>query len=83
MITLAKEVNELLNKFKKNKYQIYIVGGSVRDMLLNKEITNWDFTTNATPEQIQKLFPDSFYNNIYGTVSIPYGTVLNRPLRIL
>lgn len=93
MITLPKEVTELLNKFKKNKFQIYVVGGAVRDMLLDPstEFTpseaeglrtsskkvielDWDFTTNATPEQILKMFPDAFYNNIYGTVSIPVQT---------
>lgn len=71
MIKLPKEVANLMNVFSKNKYQIFVIGGAVRDMLLNKEITNWDFTTNATPEQIQKLFPDAFYNNIYGTVTLP------------
>ncbi|HEX7543099.1 MAG TPA: hypothetical protein VF385_03385, partial [Patescibacteria group bacterium] len=76
MITLPKEVIELLNQFKKNKYQIYVVGGAVRNALLNKEITNWDFTTNATPEQILKMFPEAFYNNIYGTVSIPKDKII-------
>ncbi len=71
MIKLPKEVIVLIKKFKDSKFQIYVVGGAVRDALLNKPVDNWDFTTNATPEQIQKLFPDSFYNNIYGTVSIP------------
>ncbi|MFA6080976.1 MAG: HD domain-containing protein [Patescibacteria group bacterium] len=76
MVTLPKEVLELLNKFKKNKFQIYIVGGAVRDALLNKQVDNWDFTTNATPEQIQKLFPEAFYNNVYGTVSIPQDKII-------
>ncbi len=76
MIKLPKEITELLDVFKKNKYQIFIVGGAVRNLLLNKEITNWDFTTNATPEQIQKLFPDAFYNNIYGTVSVPQNKII-------
>ena len=71
MIKLPKEVNELMNKFKKNKFQIYVVGGAVRDALLDKHVDNWDFTTNATPEQILKLFPDAFYNNVYGTVTVP------------
>ncbi|MEK7597533.1 MAG: CCA tRNA nucleotidyltransferase [Patescibacteria group bacterium] len=71
MIKLPKEVILLLKKFQENKYQIYVVGGAVRDALLGKQVDNWDFTTNATPEQIQKLFPDAFYNNVYGTVSVP------------
>jgi len=74
MIKLPKEVNDLMNAFSKNKYQIFVVGGAIRDLLLNKLVDNWDFATDATPEQIQKLFPDSFYNNIYGTVTIPVKT---------
>lgn len=70
MIKLPKEVIALMKQFQENKFQIYVVGGAVRDALLNKSVDNWDFTTNATPEQIQKLFPDSFYNNIYGTVTV-------------
>lgn len=80
MIKLPKEVAELMNVFKKNKYQIFVVGGAVRDLLLKKNPpaggTNWDFTTDATPEQILKMFPDAFYNNIYGTVSIPKDKII-------
>ena len=76
MIKLPKEVIALMNKFEKNNYQIYVVGGAVRDALLDKPIDNWDFTTNATPEQIQKMFPEAFYNNIYGTVSIPKDKII-------
>ncbi len=40
-------------------------------MLSKKSTSNYDFTTNATPEQIMGLFADSFYNNSFGTVGIP------------
>lgn len=60
--------------FRKKKYQIYIVGGAVRDLILERNPPaggiNWDFTTNATPEEIQKLFPNSFYHNTFGTVTV-------------
>ncbi|MBI5127538.1 HD domain-containing protein [Candidatus Roizmanbacteria bacterium] len=71
MSKLPEPVLEFLEKFRKNKFQIYIVGGAIRNLLLDKPITNWDFTTNATPEEILKLFKGAFYNNTYGTVSIP------------
>ena len=64
------EVLDILKTFKKAKYEIYIVGGVVRDALLNKPLHDWDLTTNATPEQILKLYPDGFYDNKYGTVGI-------------
>jgi len=48
-----------------------VVGGAVRDLLLKREVKDWDFTTNLVPEEIQKLFPkNSFYNNQFGTVSV-------------
>lgn len=71
MIKLPEYVAEFLETFKKNGFLIYVVGGSVRDLLLDKEVKNWDFTTNAKPEEILKLFPDAFYNNQFGTVGIP------------
>ncbi len=76
MIKLPKEVIDLMNVFSKNKYQIFVVGGAVRDALLNKVVDNWDFTTNAIPEQILNMFPNGFYNNIYGTVSIPKDKII-------
>jgi tRNA nucleotidyltransferase/poly(A) polymerase len=56
--------------FQKSGFEIFVVGGAVRDLLLGKKVENWDFTTNAKPEQILKLFPDGFYNNQFGTVGI-------------
>ncbi len=76
MIKLPKEVIDLMNVFNKNKYQIFVVGGAVRDALLNKVVDNWDFTTNAIPEQILNMFPNGFYNNIYGTVSISKDKII-------
>ena len=82
MIKLPKKVIALMKQFQENKFQIYVVGGAVRDMLLDPSTSlrtssreamelDWDFTTNATPEQILKMFPDAFYNNVYGTVTVP------------
>src|SRR3990167_6242773 len=69
-IKLPNEVLELMNKFTGAGYQIYVVGGAVRDLLMKRPVNDWDFTTNATPEQILNIFPDSFYDNIFGTVGI-------------
>lgn len=72
--TLPKEVENILNKFQKNSFQIYIVGGAVRDLLMGKIVSDWDFTTDAKPDEILKLFPDGFYDNKFGTVGIPTKT---------
>jgi len=71
MFPLPEAMKNIFSIFKKNGFEIYLVGGAVRDFLLGKNPKNFDFTTNATPKQIQSLFPNSFYNNTYGTVSIP------------
>ena len=71
MFPLPEAIKNIFSIFKKNGFEIYLVGGAVRDFLLGKNPKNFDFTTNATPEKIQSLFPNSFYNNTYGTVSIP------------
>lgn len=56
-------------------FDAYLVGGAVRDLLRRREfphlpITDFDFTTNATPEQILALFPEGVYENTFGTVII-------------
>lgn len=51
-------------------YQAEIVGGAVRDLLLSLPSYDWDITTNATPEMVEPLFKDSFYDNEYGTVKV-------------
>ena len=67
---IPEEVYEIVKKLEDSGYEVYIVGGAVRDLLMGKPVVDWDFTTNATPEAIQKTFPNSFYDNKYGTVGI-------------
>lgn len=67
---LPEFVNEILDKFNKKDFEIYVVGGAVRDILTARIVDDWDFTTSATPEEILKIFPDGFYDNEFGTVGI-------------
>ena len=60
----------IAKKLRDKKYQAFLVGGCVRDFLLNKNQKDWDVATNAKPEEIQKIFPDSVYENRFGTVAI-------------
>ncbi len=68
---LPAEVKNILDTFQKTNFQIYIVGGAVRDLLMAKKVSDWDFTTDAKPEEILTLFPEGFYDNKFGTVGIP------------
>src|SRR3990167_11205661 len=67
---ITKEARSVLNRLKKAGFEVYLVGGCVRDLIIKRETKDWDFTTNATPEQIMELFPDGFYDNKFGTVGI-------------
>lgn len=70
MLHLPEFVKQFMKVFEENGFLIYAVGGAVRNMLLGQKSDNWDFATNTTPDKIQSLFPTSYYNNTYGTVSI-------------
>ena len=47
-----------------------MVGGSLRDVLLERTPWDWDLTTSALPEQTQALFPGARYENAFGTVAV-------------
>ncbi len=68
---IPSTVNNIYNSFQQAGYHVYLVGGCVRNLLLKKPVKDWDLTTNATPEEILKLFPNGFYDNTFGTVGIP------------
>lgn len=67
---IPKEVIEVLQKLQSEKFEAYIVGGCVRDLIMDRTPKDWDVTTNAKPEEVLKLFPDSFYENEFGTVGV-------------
>src|SRR3990172_242764 len=69
-LKVPNQVREILEKFEKTGYEIYIVGGVVRDALLEKELYDWDFATSAKQKEILQLFPNGFYDNKFGTVGI-------------
>lgn len=63
-------VQNILQTLQEAQFEAYIVGGCVRDLLLHRVPKDWDITTSALPEQILSLFPDSFYENTFGTVGV-------------
>jgi poly(A) polymerase/tRNA nucleotidyltransferase (CCA-adding enzyme) len=71
---IPKEILNIINKLQKADFETYLVGGCVRDLLLKSPSADkpkdWDITTNARPEEIQKMFPDSIYENQFGTVAV-------------
>src|SRR3989344_1595474 len=68
--TIPKEVRAAVAILESAGFEAYLVGGCVRDLLIGRSPQDWDVTTNAKPEKIQELFPKSFYENKFGTVSV-------------
>lgn len=76
-IILPEEIYTVISKIIKGGFKIFLVGGAVRDILMKRIHKDWDLTTDATPQEILKIFPDGFYENVFGTVGI------NTPLGVL
>ncbi|MGE0199318.1 MAG: hypothetical protein AB7S94_11250 [Simkaniaceae bacterium] len=49
----------ILEKLRASGYTAYLVGGSVRDLLLKKKPKDFDISTSAKPEEINTLFPSA------------------------
>ena len=67
---IPKEVSHVTDTLEKSGFEVYLVGGCVRDLLMGKEPKDWDITTNAKPEQIIPLFEKTVYENTFGTVGV-------------
>jgi putative nucleotidyltransferase with HDIG domain len=66
---LADSICETLER---NGHQALLVGGCVRDLLLGREPADYDVTTDATPERVMELFPESIAVGAqFGVVLIP------------
>jgi tRNA nucleotidyltransferase (CCA-adding enzyme) len=73
--------NDLLNKIppqvahvtktlENAGFEAYLIGGCVRDLIMDRKPYDWDVTTNAKPEEIIDLFEKTVYENQFGTVAV-------------
>ncbi len=69
-LKIPSEIINIAEKLQEADFQAYLVGGCVRDILMGREPKDWDIATDARPEEIQKIFPDSVYENKFGTVAV-------------
>ncbi len=68
--------NSICDKLRSSGYQALLVGGCVRDLLLGREPADYDVTTDATPDQVSALFPESVAVGAqFGVILIPRGGV--------
>jgi poly(A) polymerase/tRNA nucleotidyltransferase (CCA-adding enzyme) len=81
-VKIPKEISDILKALEGARFEAFLVGGCVRDSLRGAEPKDWDIATNAKPEQIQKIFSDSVYENEFGTVGVKTGSE-NERLKIV
>ncbi len=68
---IPNEALEVLDTLKENRYDSFLVGGCVRDLILNRIPKDWDVTTSALPEQVISLFSHVIPTRIqHGTVTV-------------
>ncbi len=67
---IPRPVQAILETLRADGRAAYVVGGSLRDILLGRTPADWDLATDARPEQIQALFPGALYQNSFGTVAV-------------
>lgn len=71
MSLIPEYVSKVAFELEKNGFEAYLVGGSLRNILLGEKPKDYDLTTNALPEKIGEIFPRSVMTNAkFGTVSV-------------
>lgn len=67
---IPRSVQAILETLREDGKSAYVVGGSLRDILLGRAPHDWDLATSARPEELQTLFPGAVYQNTFGTVAV-------------
>jgi tRNA nucleotidyltransferase (CCA-adding enzyme) len=67
---IPEYVTHVTSTLINNGYEVFLVGGCVRDLIMDRTPKDWDITTNAEPEQIINLFEKTVYKNEFGTVIV-------------
>lgn len=68
--------DKVVNLFNQNGYRLYMVGGATRDYLLERPILDYDFVSDATPDEMKKFLLDAdFTFSRFGTVRIKVNGV--------
>lgn len=71
---IPQEIKKIGETLEGAGHEAYMVGGSVRDILLGKEPKDWDIATDADPEKVVDLFERSYSDNSFGTVTVLTGS---------
>lgn len=80
---IPQEVLRVTQTLQAKGFEAYVVGGCVRDLFLERAPSDWDITTNATPEEIQAAFENTFYTNEFGTVGVVQEEAAAENLKVI
>jgi len=70
-IVIPANIHEFSYHFTRSGYKLYLVGGAVRNFALNIQPKDWDFATDATPDQVMRIFKKVIPTGIdHGTVTV-------------
>jgi poly(A) polymerase len=76
-MSLKSAAIEIVRTLRGRGYQAYFVGGCVRDLLLGREPADYDVSTDATPEQVMSVFPETYEVGAqFGVVLVPVNGLL-------
>ena len=79
-LSIPKYVEEAINDIEKAGFEAYVVGGALRDIMLGRQPTDWDITTNALVDDLKMIFKRHFETGIaHGTLTV---LVDNIPLEV-
>ena len=66
----------VVRRLRENRFQAYLVGGCVRDLILGRDPADYDVATDATPEQVMRIFPETYAVGAqFGVVLVPVESV--------
>ena len=70
-LTIPSNAEKILQVLNENGHEAYVVGGCVRDSILDRNPNDWDITTSASPYQVKELFPRTIDTGLqHGTVTV-------------
>jgi poly(A) polymerase len=83
MTTILKDhAISIVRTLREHGHQAYLVGGCVRDMVLGRDPADYDVTTDATPDQVMRMFPETYAVGAqFGVVLVPPGSSDAREVR--
>lgn len=71
MLKLPVQFLSLATTYKKHGFGLYLIGGTSRDLLLGIDSADFDFVTDATPDQTRVFLPDANYRfAMYGSIKV-------------